>query len=138
MLTKRWLKIESILKISDDLLIHVINAKAEVGIEVESSHLHIAEEKTSENIEQSAYKKDGESFGNLILSRNNFQEIILIGKDEKEELEKTMYLIRITSKKQVRLRISAPKNYLILRREKLNDSQEKFLAEEKQKQLVLN
>jgi len=128
MLTKRLLWMNSILKISNDLLIHVIHSHKNLVIWVGSLHYHTATMGTKRDLEKATHKKGGKDLGTVELSRNNGQEIIIFKKDETGDLEKVMYLIKVISSSQVRLGINAPNNYLILRRELLNTSQEEFFA----------
>lgn len=127
MLTKRLLWMNSILKISNDLLIHVIHSKENLVISIGSLHYHTANMGTKRDLEKAAHEKGGRDLGTVELSRNNGQEIIIFRKKE-EELERVMYLIRIISASQVRLGINSPNNYLILRRELLDEAQKGFFA----------
>ena len=128
MLTKRLLCMGEILKINNDLLIHAIHPNKNIIVCVGSLHYHTAERGTKRDLEQATLKKGGRDLGTLELGRNNGQEIILIKEDDNGNLERVMYLIRIISESQVRLGINAPNDYLILRRELLNESQEAFFA----------
>ena len=71
MLTKRLLWMNSILKISNDLLIHVIHSKENLVISVGSLHYHTANMGTKRDLEKAAHEKGGRDLGTVELSRNN-------------------------------------------------------------------
>ena len=83
--TKGTFQKDDVIKINNDLLIHIIEAEGGVNIRVWSGHSQFSELGTKKDLESATLLKGGKDLGTCDISRNNGQEIIILKKNNREQ-----------------------------------------------------
>ena len=120
------LKTNDILCINGDILLHAIRVKG-LKVTIKSQKPATIGMGARRDLIEATKRKNGKGLGTLDLYRNPRQSVLIIKSNATGQLEKVLYEIYIEAECQAEIGINAPRDYLIIRKEKLRHHQKEFV-----------